>query len=180
MQFKGSWTFWERHSATLADKQQTEGAAGMKRLWISMTVDKSWNSSGQASALNQLSRVYDEQLSGPVRWRQRWCILLLTCAFVPHSRPAPLSSQCQYLSTRHPARQGCWSLGSRGCRRRRCAAETAPPSTCAVATPGRRLQSPPPPPPGSAVTSCSCFPVGRVGLTFESVFSCREGSAGAN
>lgn len=40
--------------------------------------------------------------------------------------------------------------------------------TCAVVTPGRRLQSPPSPPPGSAVTSCSCFPVGPAGLTFDS------------
>lgn len=47
-----------------------------------------------------------------------------------------------------------------------------------MATPGRRLQSPPPPPPGSAVTSCSCFPVGPVGLTFESALSYGEGLAG--
>lgn len=94
--------------------------------------------------------------------------------FVPSS-PALRSSQRPHLPGAHPARRGC---GSR-CGRRRAAA-TAPPGTCAVATPGRRLQSPPPPPPGSAVTSCSCFPVGPVGLTFESVFSCLEGSAGAS
>jgi hypothetical protein len=40
----------------------------------------------------------------------------------------------------------------------------------------RRPQSPPPPPPGSAVTSCSCFPVGRLGLTFDSQPSAVEGA----
>lgn len=45
-----------------------------------------------------------------------------------------------------------------------------------MATPSRRPQSPPPPPPGSAVTSCSCFPVGRVGLTFDSQPSAAEGA----
>lgn len=82
--------------------------------------------------------------------------------------PRPLSSRWAHLSTPHPARRAASAA----------AAEQAPPGTCAVATPGRRLQSPPPPPPGSAVTSCSCFPVGPVGLTFESAFSCGEGSAG--
>ncbi|KAF7463415.1 Hypothetical predicted protein [Marmota monax] len=56
------------------------------------------------------------------------------------------------------------------------AAGPAPSGTCAVATPTRRPQSPPPPPPGSAVTSCSCFPVGRVGLTFDSQPSAVEGA----
>lgn len=81
----------------------------------------------------------------------------------------PIPAQCSWVhrSTSHPVHLGVWSRGRR-----------APPGTCAVATPGRRLQSPPPPPPGSAVTSCSCFPVGPVGLTFESALSRGEGSAG--
>lgn len=34
----------------------------MKKLWISMTADKSCKSSAQVSALDQLSKAYDEQL----------------------------------------------------------------------------------------------------------------------
>lgn len=98
------------------------------------------------------------------------------CLF-PIPAPGALLSQCPHLCRAHPACQGCWRHAcSRRGRRRGRRGRAAPPGTCAVETPGRRLQSPPPPPPGSAVTSCSCFPVGTAGLTFDSQPSAAEGT----
>lgn len=93
------------------------------------------------------------------------------CRAPAHAVPAPVQSASGLSGMlRHQS-------GRRGHRRRRRGRRrAAPPGTCAVATPGRRLQSPPPPPPGSAVTSCSCFPVGPAGLSFDSQPSAAEGA----
>lgn len=86
--------------------------------------------------------------------------------------PTPAQSRCAHsprtCRVRTPPSQRAGASAA--------AAGPAPPGTCALATPGRRLQSPPPPPPDSAVTSCSCFPVGPFGLTFDSQPSAVEGA----
>lgn len=56
---------------------------------------------------------------------------------------------------------------SRTCPAPRVCGSRWGPCTCAVAPPGA-LPPPPPPPPGSAVTSCSCFPVAPIRPTFDS------------
>lgn len=55
-----------------------------------MTGDENCRSSAQASALDQLSKVYDEHLLGPVRWDWRWRNSRLTHHSVSHLCPAPL------------------------------------------------------------------------------------------
>lgn len=66
----------------------------MKKVWISMTGDENCRSSAQASALDQLSKVYDEHLLGPVRWDRRWRNSRPTHHRVSHLCPAPLCKLC--------------------------------------------------------------------------------------
>nr|XP_058920582.1 zinc finger matrin-type protein 3 isoform X3 [Kogia breviceps] len=140
----------------------------MKKVWISMTGDESCKNSAQVSALDQLSRLYDEQVLG----------LAVTYPPSDSCLGSPLLLSAPALTVPAPAGRAPHLPGAGASVAAVVAAATgpAPPGTCALATPGRRLQSPPPPPPGSAVTSCSCFPVGPVGLTFDSQPLAAEGA----